>query len=50
MKKNMWLDGMMGLIVGDALGIPVQCMSGEEIRDRKAGPVTEMEAAEYRRR
>ena len=24
MKKNIWLDGMMGLVVGDALGVPVQ--------------------------
>lgn len=23
MKKNIWLDGMMGLVVGDALGVPV---------------------------
>lgn len=23
---NIWLDGMMGLIVGDALGVPVQFM------------------------
>ena len=28
---NIWLDGMMGLIVGDALGVPVQFMEKEEI-------------------
>ena len=41
MKKNMWLDGIMGLVVGDALGCPVQFRSRNEIRKR--GPVTGME-------
>ena len=31
MKKNIWLDGMMGLVVGDALGVPVQFLSRDEI-------------------
>ena len=26
MDRNIWLDGMMGLIVGDALGVLVQFM------------------------
>jgi len=42
--KNIWLDGMMGLVVGDALGCPVQFMSREEIKNRPEGPVTGMEA------
>ncbi len=41
--KNPRLDGMMGLVVGDALGCPVQFMSREEIRNRKKGPVAGME-------
>ena len=40
--RNIWLDGMMGLVVGDALGNPVQFMSRDEVRTR--GPVTDMEA------
>lgn len=44
MKKNIWLEGMMGLVVGDALGNPVQFMEREEIRNRKRGPVVGMEA------
>lgn len=39
MGKNAYLDGMMGLIVGDALGVPVEFTSREE---RKADPVTDM--------
>ncbi len=38
---NNWLNGIMGVIVGDALGCPVQFMSREEIRER--GLVTGME-------
>jgi ADP-ribosylglycohydrolase len=34
----------MGLVVGDALGVPVQFMTREEIRNRECGPVTGMEA------
>lgn len=26
---NPYLDGMMGLVVGDALGVPVEFVSGE---------------------
>lgn len=44
MKKNIWLDGMMGLVVGDALGVPVQFLSRTEIKNRPEGPVTGMEA------
>jgi ADP-ribosylglycohydrolase len=44
MKQNIWLDGMMGLVVGDALGVPVQFMTREEIRNRECGPVTGMES------
>ncbi len=40
-KDNIWLDGIMGVVVGDALGCPVQFMSRSEIRER--GLVTEME-------
>ncbi len=41
--KNIWLDGVMGVVVGDALGCPVQFMSREEIARRPKGPVTGME-------
>ena len=44
MERNIWLDGMLGVIVGDALGDPVQFMSREEIAGRAAGPVTGMES------
>lgn len=33
-KKNLYLDGIMGLVVGDALGVPVEFSSREE---RKQG-------------
>ena len=39
MKKNIWLDGIMGVLVGDALGVPVQFLEREEIRKN---PVTKM--------
>jgi ADP-ribosylglycohydrolase len=42
--KNIWLDGMMGLVVGDALGVPVQFLTREEIWNRECGPVTGMES------
>ncbi len=32
-------DGMMGLVTGDALGVPVQFRSREEIAERQAGTV-----------
>ena len=41
--KDIWTDGMTGLIAGDALGVPVQFMTREEIRSRPQGPVTGME-------
>ena len=44
MDRNIWLDGMMGLIVGDALGVPVQFMEKEEIISRENGPVEGMES------
>lgn len=44
MKRNAYMDGMMGLVVGDALGCPVQFLSREEIKNRPQGPVTGMEA------
>ena len=34
---NPYLDGMMGLVVGDALGVPVEFVSGEELSKK---PVT----------
>lgn len=42
--NNVMLDGMMGLVVGDALGNPVQFMSRDAIPARAKGPVTGMEA------
>lgn len=38
--RNYYLDGMMGLVVGDALGVPVEFSSREEL---KGSPVEEME-------
>ena len=38
MKRNIWLDGIMGVVVGDALGCPVQFMSREEIASRDEMP------------
>ena len=38
--KNMWLAGIMGVIIGDALGMPVQFMEREEL---KINPVTSMQ-------
>ena len=37
--KNIWLDGIMGVIIGDALGMPVQFMERNEV---KKVPVTGM--------
>lgn len=37
--RNIWQDGMYGLIVADALGVPVEFSSREE---RKADPVVDM--------
>ncbi len=41
--NNKWLNGVMGVVVGDALGCPVQFMRREEIKNRPAGLVTGME-------
>lgn len=41
--RNIWLEGMLGLVVGDALGCPVQFMEREEIAGRAEGPVAGME-------
>jgi len=38
--KNIWVNGMMGLVVGDALGMPVQFMDRAEVKKR---PVKTME-------
>lgn len=38
-NKNIWLDGIMGVVVGDALGLPVQFSSREEVEEK---PVTDM--------
>ena len=35
MKKNIWIDGMMGVVVGDALGCPVQFMRRDAISGRE---------------
>ncbi len=43
-NRKSWLDGMMGLVTGDALGVPVQFLEREEIRNRPEGPVTGMES------
>ncbi len=37
--RNIWLDGIMGVVVGDALGLPVQFSWREELENN---PVTEM--------
>ena len=39
MSKNIWLDGMLGVIVGDALGCPVEFCNR---RERKMDPVVDM--------
>ena len=39
--NNIWLNGIMGVIIGDALGCPVQFLEREELKER--GPVTGME-------
>ncbi len=47
--RTYWLDGIMGLVVGDALGFPVQFMEREVIRNRPQGAVVGMEPLkEYR--
>lgn len=39
MSKNLYLDGMMGLVVGDAVGVPVEFAYRENL---KKNPVTDM--------
>ena len=39
MKKNIWLEGITGVVVGDALGCPVQFEDREEVAEH---PVTGM--------
>lgn len=39
MDRNIWLDGIMGVIIGDALGVPVQFLTREELNEN---PVTQM--------
>ena len=38
-RENIWLNAVMGVVVGDALGVPVQFMTREEVRKE---PVTGM--------
>lgn len=42
MRDNIWKNGIMGLVIGDALGSPVQFLPREKLR--KQGLVTGMEA------
>ena len=32
-NRNIWLDGIMGLVIGDALGLPVQFWDREELKE-----------------
>jgi ADP-ribosylglycohydrolase len=43
-NTTIWLNGMLGLITGDSLGVPVQFMAREEIKNRPQGPVVGMES------
>lgn len=40
-RKNIWLEGIMGVVVGDALGLPVQFCDRKLLEER---PVTKMES------
>lgn len=40
MNRNIWLDGVMGVVIGDALGCPVQFVPRSELAK---GPVDDME-------
>ena len=31
--KNIWLDGIMGVVIGDAIGLPVQFLEREELAE-----------------
>lgn len=44
MKENYWINGIIGVVVGDALGNPVQFMRRNEIKNRPEGAVTGMES------
>ncbi len=44
MMKDIWKSGMMGLVTGDALGVPVQFMNRSQIAARPEGPVNGMES------
>ena len=39
-KRNIWIDGMMGVVIGDALGMPVQFKSRQTVQ---MNPITKME-------
>jgi hypothetical protein len=39
-ESNIWIDGVMGVITGDALGMPVQFLSREDVQD---GPIITMD-------
>ena len=39
-SENIWLNGIMGVVVGDALGMPVQFLARDDVKD---SPVTKME-------
>ncbi len=39
MVKNIWMDGIMGVIVGDALGCPIEFMARWELKEN---PVKDM--------
>ena len=38
--NNIWLNGIMGVVVGDALGMPVQFLTRKDVKE---SPVTKME-------
>lgn len=41
--NNVWLNGIMGVVVGDALGCPVEFKTRNQIANRKQGKVKGME-------
>ena len=41
MNRKMWMDGIMGLVIGDALGVPVEFKSRQELTNH---PVENMRA------
>lgn len=38
--KNIWINGMMGVVIGDVLGMPVQFVPREKLKD---APITQVE-------